>query len=163
LAAYSPPSCTNIAKESLCRHTFLSVIISLTHDLRVYILCARIPFPHGKNYQGYIAMPHHQQDPDNLSSLLDELDGQTDLREPKMYRVILHNDHYTTMDFVVKVLIEIFHKPLAEATRIMMHVHKRGRGICGVYTYNIALTKVREVESMARQSEFPLKCTLEEE
>jgi ATP-dependent Clp protease adaptor protein ClpS len=110
-----------------------------------------------------IPMPHHQQDPDNLPSFLDELDERTDPREPEMYRVILHNDHYTTMDFVVKILVEVFHKPLAEATKIMMNVHRRGKGICGVYTYDIALTKVQQVRSMARQSEFPLKCTLEKE
>ncbi|MDR2861074.1 MAG: ATP-dependent Clp protease adapter ClpS [Syntrophobacterales bacterium] len=108
-------------------------------------------------------MPHHQQDPDNLSSFLDEADAQTDLREPKMYRVILHNDHYTTMDFVVKILVEVFHKPLGEATKIMMNVHRKGKGVCGVYTYDVALTKVRRVQIIARQSEFPLKCTLEEE
>ena len=108
-------------------------------------------------------MPHRQQDPDNLPSFLDEADEQTDFREPKMYRVIIHNDHYTTMDFVVRILVEVFHKPLAEATKIMLNVHRGGRGICGVYTYNIALTKVYQVHSMARQSEFPLKCTLEEE
>lgn len=108
-------------------------------------------------------MPNRQQDPRNLPSFLDEVDGQTDLQEPKMYKVILHNDHYTTMDFVIKILVEVFHKPLAEATKIMMNVHRKGRGICGVYTYNIALTKVYRVQSMAIQSEFPLKCTLEEE
>jgi len=108
-------------------------------------------------------MPHHQQDHNNLSSLLDEVDKQADLQEPKMYKVILHNDNYTAMDFVIRILVEVFHKPLAEATKIMMNVHRKGRGICGIYTYNIALTKVHRVQSMARQSEFPLKCTLEEE
>ena len=108
-------------------------------------------------------MTHRQQDPDNLSSFLDDVEEQTDLQEPKMYKIILHNDHYTTMDFVIKILVEVFHKPLAEATKIMMNVHQRGRGVCGVYTYNIALTKVYQVQSIARQSEFPLKCTLEEE
>jgi len=79
-----------------------------------------------------------------------------------MYRVILHNDHYTTMDFVVTVLMKIFHKPAAEATKIMLDVHKKGKGICGVYTYDIALTKVRQVEKMAKENEFPLKCSTEE-
>ncbi len=90
------------------------------------------------------------------------LDSDLQVDEPKMYRVILHNDHYTTMDFVVTVLMKIFHKPAAEATKIMLDVHKKGKGICGVYTYDIALTKVRQVEKMAKENEFPLKCSTEE-
>jgi ATP-dependent Clp protease adaptor protein ClpS len=85
-----------------------------------------------------------------------------EIREPKMYRVILHNDDYTTMDFVVEVLISIFHKPAADATRIMIDVHKKGRGICGLYTYDIAATRIARVHQLARKREFPLKCTLEE-
>ncbi|MBP8980988.1 MAG: ATP-dependent Clp protease adaptor ClpS [Syntrophobacterales bacterium] len=80
-----------------------------------------------------------------------------------MYRVILHNDHYTAMDFVVEVLVRVFHKPPAEATKIMMDVHKRGTGVCGVYTYDLALTKVRKVHAMARSRGFPLKCTFEQD
>lgn len=79
-----------------------------------------------------------------------------------MYRVILHNDHYTTMDFVVEVLISVFHKPAAEATRIMLDVHRKGKGICGVYTYDIASSKVSLVHSMAKEREFPLRCSMEE-
>jgi len=84
------------------------------------------------------------------------------LQEPKLYRVILHNDHYTTMDFVVKVIGTVFHKPAAEATKIMLDVHKKGRGVVGVYTYDIAATKVSQVHEMARQSEFPLRASCEE-
>ncbi len=80
-----------------------------------------------------------------------------------MYRVILHNDHYTTMDFVVDVLVKVFHKPSVEATKIMLDVHRRGRGVCGVYTYDIAVTKVTRVQAMAKMREFPLRCTIEEE
>lgn len=79
-----------------------------------------------------------------------------------MYKVILHNDHYTTMDFVVEVLISLFHKPAAEATKIMLDVHKKGKGICGIYTYDIAATRVSQVHHLARKREFPLKCSLEE-
>jgi ATP-dependent Clp protease adaptor protein ClpS len=84
------------------------------------------------------------------------------LQEPKLYRVILHNDHYTTMDFVVKVIVTVFHKPGAEATRIMLDVHKKGKGIVGVFTFDIAATKVSQVHEMARQSEFPLRASCEE-
>lgn len=91
-----------------------------------------------------------------------KLDPDTVLQEPKMYRVILHNDHYTTMDFVVEVLMIVFHKAAAEATKIMLDVHKKGAGICGVYTYDIASTKVSVVHNMAKRREFPLKCSLEE-
>jgi ATP-dependent Clp protease adaptor protein ClpS len=84
------------------------------------------------------------------------------IQEPKLYRVILHNDHYTTMDFVVKVIVTVFHKPAAEATRIMLDVHKKGHGVVGVYTYDIAATKVSQVHEMARQSEFPLRASCEE-
>ena len=85
-----------------------------------------------------------------------------EIREPSLYRVILHNDDYTTMDFVIEVLVTVFHKPTAEATKIMLDVHKKGKGICGVYTYDIAATKVDQVHQMAKTREFPLKCSLEE-
>jgi len=91
-----------------------------------------------------------------------QLERDIELDEPKMFRVILHNDHYTTMDFVVEVLVKVFRKPAPEATRIMLDVHKKGQGICGVYTYDIASTKVRQVHLMAKQQEFPLKCSMEE-
>ena len=91
-----------------------------------------------------------------------ELDSREKLKEPKMYRVIMHNDHYTTMDFVVDTLIKIFHKSAAEATRIMLDVHKKGKGMCGVYTYDIARTKISQVHQLAKQSQYPLKCSHEE-
>jgi ATP-dependent Clp protease adaptor protein ClpS len=84
------------------------------------------------------------------------------LQEPKLYRVVLHNDDYTTMDFVVQVIMAVFHKPAAEATKIMLDVHKKGRGMVGVYTYDIAATKVSQVHEMARQNEYPLKASCEE-
>jgi len=100
------------------------------------------------------------QEPGTLSDAGAKTDQE--VREPKMYRVILHNDDYTTMDFVVEVLIRIFRKPAAEATRIMLDVHRKGKGICGVYPYDIAATRVAQVREMARTREFPLKCSLEE-
>ena len=102
------------------------------------------------------------RNPDSIDDRDVKLDPDTVLQEPKMYRVILHNDHYTTMDFVVEVLMLVFHKPAAEATKIMLDVHQKGAGRCGVYTYDIASTKVTLVHNMAKRREFPLKCSLEE-
>ncbi len=84
-----------------------------------------------------------------------------DIKEPFMFKVLLHNDDYTTMEFVVFVLIQVFHKSAEEATRIMLNVHKRGMGICGLYTYEVAETKVETVMRMARENGYPLKCTME--
>lgn len=84
------------------------------------------------------------------------------VKKPKMYRVILFNDDYTTMDFVVRVLMEIFDKSAAEATKIMLDVHRHGQGTCGVYTYDIAVTKVKQVHYNAQKEGFPLRCGYEE-
>ena len=84
------------------------------------------------------------------------------VKHPAMYRVLLHNDDYTTMEFVVAVLQSVFHKAAADATQIMLHIHRTGIGVAGVYTYGVAETKVAVVEAMAREHEFPLKCTMEE-
>jgi len=84
------------------------------------------------------------------------------VKTPKMFKVILYNDDYTTMDFVVDVLINIFKKPTADASRIMLEVHNRGMGICGVYIYDVAVTKVNQVHQLAKQNEFPLRCSFEE-
>ena len=84
------------------------------------------------------------------------------LKEPRDYAVILLNDDYTTRDFVVEILKLIFHKNHEEATKIMLNVHRRGRGAAGVYTWDIALTKINQVHDLAQQNEFPLRCVLEE-
>ena len=84
-----------------------------------------------------------------------------DVKQPEEYRVILLNDDFTTMEFVVSVLMTVFHKAVPEATRIMLDVHKKGRGIVGIYIYDIAVTKVNQVHTLARQNGFPLKCTME--
>ena len=91
-----------------------------------------------------------------------QIKEKIELRSPRLYRVILHNDHYTTMEFVVDILVKIFHQPAREANRIMLDVHRRGSGVCGVYSYDVARTKVSQVLALAREQEFPLKCTLEE-
>ncbi len=92
-----------------------------------------------------------------------DLDEQLEeeLKEPEMFSVVLYNDHYTTMEFVVSILRTIFHKPIIEATKIMMDVHKKGKGVVGLYTYDIAATKVAQVRQKAKEYEYPLKCTVE--
>jgi ATP-dependent Clp protease adaptor protein ClpS len=84
-------------------------------------------------------------------------------KRPNMYKVLLLNDDYTPMDFVIHVLEKFFNKTRAESTEIMLHVHRRGVGICGVFTYEIAETKVVQVMDYARAHEQPLQCTLEKE
>ena len=83
------------------------------------------------------------------------------LKEPEDYQVILLNDNYTTMDFVVEILMTIFHKPEEDAMRIMLDVHRKGKGMVGVYSWDIAQTKANQVHSLAKQYEFPLKCIVE--
>jgi len=84
------------------------------------------------------------------------------LDEPKLYKVLIHNDNYTTMDFVVEVIVKVFHKVPSEATRIMLEVHNKGIGIVGIYPYDIALAKINIVHEMAKERDFPLKCSIEE-
>src|ERR1700689_2753830 len=84
-------------------------------------------------------------------------------RKPAMYKVLMLNDNYTPMEFVVHVLEGFFQKNREEAARIMLHVHRRGVGVCGVYTYEVAETKVTQVMDLARQNQHPLQCTIEKE
>jgi ATP-dependent Clp protease adaptor protein ClpS len=84
-------------------------------------------------------------------------------KKPAMYKVLMLNDDYTPMEFVVHVLERFFSKTREEATRIMLHVHRRGVGICGVYTYEVAETKVTQVIDFARSHQHPLQCTLEKD
>jgi ATP-dependent Clp protease adaptor protein ClpS len=102
---------------------------------------------------------------DNEIKLSEDLEEKVrqETKEPSLYRVILLNDNYTTMDFVIRVLETVFNKPPAEATQIMLSVHKKGTGLCGVYTREIAEMKVITVHDLASQSGFPLKCIMEKE
>ena len=84
-------------------------------------------------------------------------------KKPSMYKVLMLNDDYTPMEFVVHVLESFFAKSREEATRIMLHVHQRGVGICGVFTYEVAEAKVQQVMDCARQHQHPLQCTIEKE
>ncbi len=85
------------------------------------------------------------------------------LKKPPFYKVLMHNDDYTTREFVVEVLRGIFHKPEQEAQQIMLHVHQNGVGVAGIYTYEVAEMKVRQAESLASEREFPLMLTIEPE
>ena len=84
------------------------------------------------------------------------------LEEPKMYQVLLHNVDYTTMEIVVNHLMTVFHKTADQATNIMLAIHKRGKGIAGVYPYEIAETKLDKTHFLAKEAGYPLRCTLEE-
>jgi len=82
-------------------------------------------------------------------------------RKPQMYQVLLHNDDYTSMEFVVHILTTVFRHSRTMATQIMLHVHTRGVGLCGVYPYDMAQTKVARVAKSAEEAEMPLRCTME--
>jgi ATP-dependent Clp protease adaptor protein ClpS len=92
-----------------------------------------------------------------------EIDEETALKYPKKYKVFLLNDDYTSMDFVVDILMNIFHKSYEQAQDIMLEVHQNDKGLCGVYTYEIAETKISQVRRKAKDNGFPLKATMEEE
>jgi len=83
------------------------------------------------------------------------------LKEPEQYRVILLNDNYTTMIFVVAILMEVFHKTVAEANRLMQQIHEKGWGIAGTYNWDIAVTKAEQVHAAAESNEYPLRCIVE--
>jgi ATP-dependent Clp protease adaptor protein ClpS len=98
-----------------------------------------------------------------MPKIEEEVELSLELEEPKMYRVMLHNDDYTSMDFVVEVLTSIFHKSEQEAVDIMLQVHQKGKGLCGIYTYEIAEAKVWQTKELAKANEFPLLVTMEED
>ncbi len=92
-----------------------------------------------------------------------ELEQNIKLKYPKKYKVILLNDDYTSMEFVIDILVSIFHKSYDDAQNIMLDVHKKKSGLCGLYTHEIAQTKVMQVHTKAKDNGFPLKATMEEE
>ena len=92
-----------------------------------------------------------------------ELEEELELEEPKKYKVFLLNDDYSTMDFVIDILLKIFRKSLEESEIIMLNIHNNGKEVCGVYTYEIAATKVAQVKTIAREKGYPLKAVMEEE
>jgi ATP-dependent Clp protease adaptor protein ClpS len=101
--------------------------------------------------------------PDSKESVLTESRTEQKLERPRLWRVLLHNDDYTTQDFVVWVLETIFQKPRGEAFTIMMSVHRSGMGLAGVYTHDVAETKLKATRQLAEEHEFPLLVTMEPE
>ena len=99
--------------------------------------------------------------PDSRENTLTKV--RPEVKPPAMYRVLMHNDHYTTMEFVVAMLQAVFRKPLDEAVRIMLQIHQNGIGVCGVYTAEVAETKISVVHRHAQEHGFPLKCSMEPE
>jgi ATP-dependent Clp protease adaptor protein ClpS len=89
-------------------------------------------------------------------------EARPEIKRPPLYKVVLMNDDYTPMEFVVMLLEKLFGMERDKATRIMLHVHTRGKGVCGIYTYEIAETKVAQVNEYSRRHQHPLMCTLEE-
>ncbi len=87
--------------------------------------------------------------------------NKEELKEPGLYNVLLHNDDYTSMDFVVDILVSVFRKNGVEASKVMMAVHQKGAGIAGVYPYDIGMSKIQEVKRRAKEDNYPLLCTLE--
>ncbi|ATD54851.1 ATP-dependent Clp protease adaptor ClpS [Clostridium chauvoei] len=85
------------------------------------------------------------------------------IKEPKNFRVVMHNDDFTTMEFVIAILMDIFNKDIKEANKIMLDVHKKGNGVAGIYPYDIAFSKVSKAMNLAREEGFPFKLTVEEE
>lgn len=97
------------------------------------------------------------------SKVIIEEQNDIKLKKPRKYKVIMHNDDYTSMDFVIKVLVELFNKQIPEATQIMYNVHLEGSGVAGIYSYDIACTKIAQAEDIAKSEGFPFKLTMEEE
>ena len=105
---------------------------------------------------------HHQESPDQGHFDLAVEEARPKIKQPPLYRVVLINDDYTPMEFVVEILESIFGMERTRATQVMLEVHTKGKGVCGVYNFDIAETKVAQVMSIAKQHQHPLLCTMEE-
>jgi ATP-dependent Clp protease adaptor protein ClpS len=107
----------------------------------------------------FCSVPEYVTTPNENVAIRD----REEVRTPRRYLVLLHNDHYTTMEFVVEVLRDVFHKSTDDAVRVMLNVHEQGMGVAGVYVKSVAETKIRTVHKRARDEGFPLKCSMEPE
>ena len=122
--------------------------------------CIRHAPPHmEQRSEGILLVAEHVSTPDSGVALSDE----TSIEVPRRYFVLLHNDHYTTMEFVVQVLMEVFRKSATEAERVMRSVHENGIGVAGVYVKAVAEAKVLRVHEEARSAGYPLRCSMEPE
>ena len=115
-----------------------------------------------KEFGIYDQQDDEEQGPE-YNPLTTVAEAKPELKQPPMYRVVLLNDDYTPMEFVVMVLKRFFGMDLEQATRVMLHVHQKGVGVCGVFPYEVAETKVNQVMDFARQNQHPLQCTLEKD
>lgn len=98
-----------------------------------------------------------------MPKIEEELLTELEIEEPKKFKVLLHNDDYTTMDFVVEILMEVFHKSYEEAEFITLTIHTQEKAVCGIYSFEIAKMKVQEVKRRAKENEYPLLATMEKE
>ena len=93
----------------------------------------------------------------------EEVESHLELDEPKMFKVLLHNDDYTSMDFVIDILMDVFHKNSVQAEQIMLQIHETQKAVCGIYSFEIAQTKAQQVKRKAKENEFPLLATIEKD
>lgn len=134
--------------------------------------CEQTGSPATQSWQGVFSHPflmvsseHMGERPprqDDATGVATATRTERKLKKPKLYKVLLHNDDYTTMEFVVYILQGVFHRSETDATQIMLHVHQHGIGVAGVYTREVAESRVTQVEALARAQEFPLRCSMEE-
>jgi ATP-dependent Clp protease adaptor protein ClpS len=108
-------------------------------------------------------VPRQDRRNDGGTQVVERTESKQKTQRPRRYKVLLHNDDYTTMEFVVWVLMSVFHHDETSATTIMLHVHENGIGVAGVYPRDVAETRVAQVDALAREHEFPLRTSLEEE
>ena len=104
-----------------------------------------------------------ERDSEGDAAVVTEPRTREKLKRPPLYKVLFHNDNYTTREFVVAVLQQVFHRGESEAVQIMLHVHYNGVGVAGVYTHDVAETKIRTVEKLAKENDFPLRLSMEPE
>ena len=117
--------------------------------------------PYASRFSPLVAQDDPRPDEETETGVITQEKPET--KRPSMYKVIMLNDDYTPQEFVVWLLTSIFNKTPEEATKIMLHVHQNGVGICGIYTYEVAETKVAQVMELARRNDHPLQCTMEKE
>jgi len=146
------------------QQAFMSAFVMTRHFQKEMFAISNCVRMAGSSRQEVLAMAERKQgdqDTGVRSSVITQTKPKT--QKPSMYRVLLLNDDYTPMEFVVYVLEQFFNKSREDATRIMLHVHQHGVGVCGVFTYEVAETKVAQVVDTARRHQHPLQCTMEKD